>query len=168
MLAIDGSLDLTMGGTLQKGTGTDSENSNDRLSLSPETLKRRTVYLPLRRANLPSLLNLFDFGDAATVMGKRQSTNVAPQALFMMNSSFVAERTSTISSQVMKIAGSYTGPARRATPDSRPQPDTEARTEVDAALTYIQAFQKRGHTEAEAWQSYCHALMASNAFIYVD
>ena len=47
------------------------------------------MYLPLRRANLPSLLNLFDFGDAATVMGKRQSTNVAPQALFMMNSGFV-------------------------------------------------------------------------------
>jgi len=167
MLAIDGSLDLTMGGTLQKGTGTDSENSNDRLSLSPETLKRRTVYLPLRRANLPSLLNLFDFGDAATVMGKRQSTNVAPQALFMMNSSFVSERTSTISSQVMKIAGLT--PAQRVEQlqirvlSRTPSPD-----QVDAALTYIQAFQKRGHTEAEAWQSYCHSLMASNAFIYVD
>ena len=86
MLAIDGTLDLTMGGTLQKGTGTDSENSADRLSMSPEKLKRRTVYLPLRRANLPSLLNLFDFGDATMVNGKRQSTNVAPQALFMMNS----------------------------------------------------------------------------------
>ena len=64
----------------------------DRLSLNPETLRRRTVYLPLRRANLPTLLNLFDFGDATTVTGKRSLTNVAPQALFMMNSEFVAER----------------------------------------------------------------------------
>ena len=40
--------------------------------------------------------------------------------------------------------------------------------DADAALTYIPAFQQRGHTEAQAWQSYCHALMASNAFMYVD
>jgi len=167
LLALDGSLDLTMGGTLQKGTGTDSENSNDRLSLSPEKLKRRTVYLPLRRANLPSLLNLFDFGDAASVMGKRQSTNVAPQALFMMNSTFVADRSSAVSSEVMKLA--------QLTPSQRVDRmylrilnrSAEA-AELDAALTYIKAFEQRGHTEAEAWQSYCQALMASNAFIYVD
>ena len=109
----------------RKVPGTDSENSNDRLSLSPEKLKRRTVYLPLRRANLPSLLNLFDFGDAATVMGKRQSTNVAPQALFMMNSGFVSERTSTISSQVLEDRRTYAIPAGRATSDSRSQPDTK-------------------------------------------
>ena len=36
LLAIDGSLDLTMGGTLQSGFGTDGENSEDRLSIDPE------------------------------------------------------------------------------------------------------------------------------------
>src|SRR2546427_5197947 len=92
MLAIDGTLDLTMGGTLQKGFGTDKENSADRLSLNPEKLRRRTVYVPLRRANLPTLLNPFDFGDATTVTGNRPLTNVAPQALFMTNSHFVGGR----------------------------------------------------------------------------
>ena len=95
MLAIDGTIDLTMGGTMQSGFGTDGENSNDRLSLNPEKATRRTVYLPLRRANLPSLLNLFDFGDATTVTSKRANTNVAPQALFMMNSEFVEQRART-------------------------------------------------------------------------
>lgn len=167
LLAIDGTLDLTMGGTLQKGTGTDSENSNDRLSLSPEKLKRRTVYLPLRRANLPSLLNLFDFGDATSVMGKRQATNVAPQALFMMNSDFVAERSSAVSSDILKTQGLT--PAQRINEmELRVLNRNADSAEVDAALTYIKAFEQRGHTEAEAWESYCHALMASNAFIYVD
>jgi hypothetical protein len=92
LLALDGSLDTTMGGTLQTGFGTDSENSTGRLSLSPEESHRRLVYVPLRRANLPALLNLFDFGDATTSTGKRMLTNVAPQALFMMNSGFVSER----------------------------------------------------------------------------
>src|SRR5262249_4142428 len=92
MLALDGTIDLKMGGTLQSGFGTDRENSADRMSLRPEAVKRRTVYLPLRRANLPTLLNLFDFGDATTSASKRPSTTIAPQALFMMNSDFVTDR----------------------------------------------------------------------------
>jgi hypothetical protein len=55
MLSLDGAIDLTMGGTLQSGFGTDGENSNDRLSVRPEVVKRRMVYLPLRRANLPTM-----------------------------------------------------------------------------------------------------------------
>ncbi|MGI8989213.1 MAG: PSD1 and planctomycete cytochrome C domain-containing protein, partial [Bryobacteraceae bacterium] len=101
MLAIDGTLDCTMGGTLQTGFGTDGENSAGRLSMSPATVKRRTVYLPLRRANLPTLLNLFDFGDATTETGKRSLTNVAPQALFMMNSEFVFERSKNVAQSLL-------------------------------------------------------------------
>ncbi len=101
MLAIDGTLDLTMGGTLQSGFGTDKENSSDRLSIRPETIKRREVYIPLRRANLPTLLNLFDFGDATTAASKRPATTVAPQALFMMNSDFVTERAQNLTKQML-------------------------------------------------------------------
>ena len=63
LLQLDGSLDLTMGGTLQTGVGTDNEFSDGRKSLHPDNTKRRTVYLPLRRSNLATLLTLFDFGD---------------------------------------------------------------------------------------------------------
>ena len=81
-----------MGGTLQTGEGTDNEFSDGRKSLHPDNTKRRTVYLPLRRSNLATLLTLFDFGDGTTSTEIRAQTNVAPQALFMMNSKFVAER----------------------------------------------------------------------------
>ena len=37
LLAIDGTLDLTMGGTLQSGRGTDGENNQGRLSIKPES-----------------------------------------------------------------------------------------------------------------------------------
>ncbi len=66
LLMLDGSLDLTMGGTLQTGEGTDKEFSEDRKSLNPENSTRRTIYLPLRRSNLPRLFTTFDFGDATT------------------------------------------------------------------------------------------------------
>ena len=81
-----------MGGALLSGRGTDKEFSDDRMSLNPDQSKRRTVYLPLRRSNLASVLTLFDFGDATTPGEGRSQTNVAPQALYMMNSDFVARQ----------------------------------------------------------------------------
>ena len=68
-----GDLDLTMGGTLDPGVGTDGETSANRISMNPESTNRRSIYLPLRRSNLPTLYMLFDFGDATSPEGKRQS-----------------------------------------------------------------------------------------------
>ncbi|MFN0171927.1 MAG: PSD1 and planctomycete cytochrome C domain-containing protein [Bryobacteraceae bacterium] len=170
LLAIDGTLDLTMGGTLQKGFGTDSENSNDRLSLNPEKVQRRMVYLPLRRANLPSLLNLFDFGDATTTNGKRVVTNVAPQALFAMNSEFVAERSKRLASQLLTDP-QVSDAARLERAYLRTVNRKPAAEEIDASLSYLSSFEKRFGGEAarsKAWSSFCRILLASNEFIYVD
>jgi len=168
MLAIDGTLDETMGGTLQKGTGTDSENSAGRLSLNPEILKRRTVYLPLRRSNLPTLLNLYDFGDATTVNGKRSLTNVAPQALFMMNSEFVMLRAKNITTALLEDA-SLSDRERMQQMflkalDRKPEPE-----EIDAGFTYMSHFKEKFHAdEVAAWQSFFHILLTSNEFIYIE
>jgi hypothetical protein len=168
LLAIDGTLDYTMGGTLQTGIGTDGENSNGRLSLRPETVKRRMVYLPLRRANLPTMLNLFDFGDATTASGRRVVTTVAPQALFMMNSDFVAERARNVAVRIGREGGSKDRVRALFLRVLNREP---AAAEVDDALSYIGSFtQKFGakRTEADAWFSLTRVLIASNEFIYVD
>ena len=170
LLAMDGSLDLEMGGTLQFGIGTDRENSNDRLSLNPEKVDRRLVYLPLRRANLPTLLNLFDFGDATTTLGKRLVTNVAPQALFMMNSDFVATRARNLAQTLLDDSGP--GNAQRLerayliTLNRRPES-----YEIESGLAYLDRLGSEPSASTEdldAWQSLCRVLMASNEFIYLE
>lgn len=169
MLAIDRSIDRVMGGSMQSGIGTDRENSNGRLSIDPSTSTRRMVYVPLRRANLPTLLNLFDFGDAVTSIGKRQVTNVAPQALFMMNSEFVAQRADNLAQQL--LADSNATDADRVREAHfrilTRQPDP---SELDGALSYLGGFASRfeGTSAEDAWQSYCRILLASNDFIFVD
>jgi hypothetical protein len=166
LLAVDGSLDTTMGGTLQTGFGTDGETSAARLTMNPDKLTRRTVYLPLRRANLPALLNLFDFGDATTPSGKRAATNVAPQALFMMNSEFVEERSKGLAELLLKVE---TPQNRLERAYLRALNRAPAPAEIDAGLTYIQNFRSKFQAaELPAWQSFCRILMASNEFIYVD
>ncbi|MBX5496762.1 MAG: DUF1553 domain-containing protein, partial [Bryobacteraceae bacterium] len=168
LLAIDGSLDLTMGGTLQQGFGTDSENSEARLSLRPETNRRRMVYLPLRRANLPTLLNLFDFGDATTASGRRAHTTVAPQALFMMNSDFVTERSRHLSGLLLKETDSCSRVKSLYLRVLNREPEA---AEIDNALSYVSGFQSKfggKRTEADAWFSLSRVLIASNEFIYLD
>ena len=123
LLAMDGSLDLTMGGTLQTGFGTDTEKQQRPPEFEAgDGPHRRMVYLPLRRANLPTLLNLFDFGDATTSMGKRAHTNVAPQALFMMNSEFVADRARNLACPA-GTRGHRSGQANRSGLSHYPEPD---------------------------------------------
>ena len=170
MLALDDSLDLKMGGTLQSGTGHQPENSSERLSVDPETQRLRTIYLPLRRANLPPLLNLFDFGDATTSSGERLQTNVAPQALFMLNSHFVEARSRKLAELLLKDPHSSDRErlnlAHLRTLSRHPQSE-----ELDRALDYIRGFQERSpgdESRLQGWQSYCKALLSSNAFIYVD
>jgi hypothetical protein len=166
-LAIGGDLDLTMGGTLDPGVGTDGETSASRISMNPESTNRRSIYLPLRRSNLPTLYTLFDFGDATSPEGKRSPTTVATQALFVMNSPLVDREAKVLADRVL---ARNKKDARRieevyiAVLDRRPDPG-----EIDTGLTYIQSIRRRWKDigEEKAWLSFCHALMASNEFIYV-
>lgn len=170
LLAIDGTIDLTMGGTLQTGRGTDGENNQGRLSLNPEKLKRRTVYLPLRRANLPTLLNLFDFGDATTTSGKRQLTNVATQALFWLNSEFLYERSQNVAKSL--LGRKETGEAARIEAAYalilNRHPD---KNEIGQASNYLAGFKRKfagENADQKAWQSLLRVIMSSNDFVYVD
>ncbi|MFN7918700.1 MAG: DUF1549 domain-containing protein [Bryobacteraceae bacterium] len=160
MLAIDGSLDLTMGGTFLKGMGTDNEFAEGRKSLNPDDAPRRLVYMPLRRSNLPSLLNLFDFGDATTSNEGRTQTNIAPQALYMMNSPFVEQRAQNLAKQwhsddagVDELWWRVLGK----------QASTTDRAD---ATRYVERFP--GTNRQLAWTSYCRTLLASNEFLYVQ
>lgn len=56
-----------------------------------DTDSRRSVYVPVFRNALPPLFQTFDFADPGLVVGRRNVSTVAPQALFLMNDPFVAE-----------------------------------------------------------------------------
>ena len=170
LLAIDGTIDLTVGGTLQQGRGTDGENNQGRLSLNPEKLKRRTVYLPLRRANLPTLLNLFDFGDATTMTAKRQLTNVSTQALFWLNSEFLTDRSADVAKSLLAQTA-LTDAGRVESLYLRVLNRQADKDEIAQALQYVANFKQKftgEKAEAKAWQSLCRVVMASNDFLYID
>ena len=121
---------------------------------------RRSVYGFIDRMNMPNLLRSFDFPSPVSSSPKRSETTVPPQALFMMNHNFVAECARRLASRV----------------------DSETSTSVDARirLLYQYAF-GRETTDKELelgkqfiemspkdWQSYAHAMLMTNEFVFVD
>jgi hypothetical protein len=61
----------------------------------------RSVYLPLLRGVTPAALAAFDPVDQTLVSGQRESTTVPTQALFMLNSSFVARESLALAERLL-------------------------------------------------------------------
>jgi hypothetical protein len=167
LLALDGSLDLTMGGALQ--TFKIGKTGTDRMSFDPDKSNRRTVYLPLRRSNLPAILTLFDFGDATTSAEERAQTNVAPQALYMMNSDFVTRQAQGLARNLLaESALDDAGRVQKAYYRVIGRPAEE--TEINEAVEYIQQFPVEpgnGPERLLPWTTFCRALVGSNEFLYI-
>jgi hypothetical protein len=164
MLTFDGSIDLTIGGSLLPAAKV------KRPKMDPDEMTRRTIYIPVRRGSVPTVLATFDYGDATTASDGRARTNVAPQALFMMNSRFVVERARGFAKRLLddaalsdaqRIDKAYLMVLTR-------KPDA---TEIDFALSYIADLEKKltdADAHLSAWQSFCHILMSTNEFIYLN
>ncbi len=79
--------------------------ANNRASY--ESSFRRSVYLPVVRTNVYEFFTLFDFPNASSPVGRRDETTVPTQALFLMNSPYVARLSRAI---VRRWAGADEGP----------------------------------------------------------
>jgi hypothetical protein len=98
MLVLGGNLDAKMGG--QPVPITAPTNNSGRygsgmlaaVDVEPKNPNRRTVYAMIDRAALPDMFQTFDFANPDMSTGERVMTTVPQQALFMLNSPFVAEQ----------------------------------------------------------------------------
>lgn len=167
LLAIDGSLDLTMGGAL-----TESLNSYgfDEAYMHPDETRRRTVYLPIYRNRMPTMLTLFDFADPSASIAARPKTSVAPQGLYFMNSDFVQQRARALAAHLLQLdeTGNSARIRRAFWITLTREPDTR---EVDEMLDYIAEYPVRENatdSRLDRWQSFCRLLLASNEFNYVN
>ncbi len=133
---------------------------------------RRSLYLPVIRNNLTDLFQVFDFPDPHVIAGVRHTTSAPTQALFMMNSPFV-----------QTLAGNWAEALlRNATADDaatiknaylqalgRPPTSTEnTRAQWFLASGGSDAAQPDPGARLAVWRHFCHALLASTEFRYID
>lgn len=110
MLLVSGELDLSpRPGSLVAELTSQSAGMIGFNKAIPEDLDgstHRSVYLPVMRDQLPDVLRLFDFAEPSLVTGKRDSTNVPPQSLYLMNSDFIRARAAALAKRISEEAGS--------------------------------------------------------------
>ena len=135
---------------------------------------RRSVYLMVQRSQRHPYLSVFDGADPNVSTAERTSSVTPLQALFVMNSEFIQERSERYAARLMD-----------AEPDDARRLDLvfesafarpPAPEEQQRALAYLS--QSRKMLEAadvspdrvtqESWASFLRAVLASNEFIYID
>lgn len=152
--------------------GVNPPNYNHRKPRAGEEFVR-TIYLPVMRTNTAAndrLRSFFDFVNPAQIAGQRNQTVVPTQALFAMNNDLFRKRAKALAEQVVAAA---------ARPEARlnllwlrvfNRPITPAeRDDATAFLSRLDAAVETPNTAAREtlrWQELCHALLASNEFLF--
>jgi hypothetical protein len=175
ILAVSGRLDRAMGGTLYPGENRKYVIGYPNTTYDKYDFERRSVYLPVIRSDVYSVLQAFDFPDPAVPSGERPTTTVAPQALFLMNGKLVREQTRHMAAGLLgetrlddagRVWLAYERAYGRA-PDER---------ETARALAFLRRCEEAlagekmdaGERRLRAWQSLCRVVLAANEFVYVE
>ena len=180
MLLASGQLDRTRGGPSLPvdvpgnlnpgGTG----NMRDGIRL-PDSMKfRRTIYLPQKRKgpfDALDFLGAFDLPDPNQETGRRNTTTVPTQALYLLNSPFVQQCAKAVAERAVRQSSSprervihvYRGILGRKPTDS----------EADDALTFVGELQSTAANgsappidELLAWSRLSQSLLISNEFLF--
>lgn len=146
-----------------------------------DTLRRRSLYLPVVRNHLCDIFEQFDFPDPNLPTGNRHATTVAPQALFMMNNPLILNASQALADRL--LAADVASEAERVTlayqrvfarpPSTREReravkfiaelagpPSLLNASTVDEAATAVD--------RRRAWSLFCQSLAASNEFVYLN
>jgi hypothetical protein len=126
------------------------------------------------RSRLLPLMTAFDFPDTTLPCSQRDVSNVAPQALALLNNGFVHEQSAALAERIAREAG---GEPRRQverawllalgrTPSEREANLAAAHLAEQEA--HFRAPDAKGDSARLALASLCHVLVNTNEFMYVD
>jgi hypothetical protein len=133
----------------------------------------RSVYMPILRGGVPEMLNVFDVADPNLVVGQRDVTTVATQALYMLNSPFVMQQAEHTARRLLAEPVDETERADLAyrltlgRPASEPERQRAAGYIGDYIAALDTASQQGEEARSAAWASFCQALLASAEFRYL-
>ena len=128
----------------------------------------RSVYLPVVRGRLHEMLETFDFADPSLVKGHRDVTTVATQALYLLNSPFVRERSENLAARLEKQSDDPSARIRRAYEIVLSRPPSEAETERvrEFLASYVEGDEPTA--SSKGLTDFVQALFASAEFRTLD
>jgi hypothetical protein len=136
---------------------------------------RRSVYVPAFRNSMLDIFEVFDFANPNLVIGHRNTSTLPTQALFLMNNPMVIKQSRVMAQRLLAMpklnSRQRIESAYRMSMSRKP-----SSAELRSATEYIESFENDLRAESkvdagrniDAWTSFCHALLASLDFRYVD
>ncbi|RPI83498.1 MAG: DUF1553 domain-containing protein, partial [Planctomycetaceae bacterium] len=160
LLCVSGELDRYPGGTrIRPATVADYDYVDTGFS--------RSVYVPVFRNALPELFEAFDFPDPSLVVGQRNRSTVAPQALLLLNHPFVRERAAAAARRwLARLPQDDEERLAEAFREALGRPPQDAEREL--ARQTIQEALAESLSLERAWTELAHLLFASLDFRYCD
>lgn len=148
------------------GRGQTAMSSNP---LDMEGAKFRSVYLPIVRDEEPRSLEVFDFADSSAIIGQRETSNTANQALYMMNNPFVLQQSAAFAIELTKHSSR---PAKQIEQAfllvyGRLPTSDEMSTTIKFARSYASEASVRS-ARSNTLQAICQGLFASAEFRFID
>jgi hypothetical protein len=144
LLSVSGKLDLEEGGPALR---LDKENN------------RRTVYAYISRRQIDPMLALFDFPNPNNTSEQRLQTTVPLQKLFFMNSPFVIEQSTALTTRVAATAS---------TADQRITATYRLVLQRDPTPAERKLAHEFIGKNAAAWPEFTQVLLSSNEFTYLN
>jgi hypothetical protein len=131
---------------------------------------RRSIYAQYRRTEIPTMMGTFDYPEMGPNCVTRSVSIISPQSLMLLNNSRVRTLSKSFAARVRKQVGPENDPGALvdtayALAVSRP-PDPQEREFGIATLRELQA--NGGGRSPAALETYCHTVLNSAAFIYID
>ena len=155
LLAVSGSLDLTMAGPsvpVYVSAFMDGDARGKPKSGPVDGRNRRSLYINVRRNYLPDSLTIFDYPQPISTLGKRNVSVVPTQALYLMNSEFVQQQAARWAERVRHEPD----PVRTMYREAFSRPPSAA--EVTVAREFL---------KTQPLESYAHALMQTAEFLFI-
>ncbi len=168
LLSVSGRLDTKMGGKTLRHRNFANLNAMAR-SRDPEIYASqfRSVYLPVLRSALYEVFSVFDFASPSTSNGNREETMVAPQALFMMNSTLMDESSTGFTERIQNEGGPDDAHRiQRAHLIALGRPAEPG--ELASWSRFLDRYELAAGDRSAAWKALCRVLLSSNEFLYVQ
>ncbi len=139
---------------------------------------RRSIYVRHRRREMPSVLETFDLPQMNPACQQRPTSTVAQQPLYLMNNEAIRELSRRFAGRVLRTARSRSEQIEQIYLTAFSRPPSDAEREVGhAALEELgRSWRQRLVAEnkspedapSAALAVYCHTIMNTAEFIYVD
>ena len=128
---------------------------------------RRSIYVQVRRSMPLGVLEPFDLPRMTPNCERRTSSTAAPQSLLMLNNPFVIQQAEYLANRIRETAG-----------EDLPAQVTHAwrmifgrlpsESDLAAGIEFLTLAEPTPETTAFSLNHFCHALLSSNGFLYID